>query len=115
MKRGVLLGLIVALLTGCVGYVHLGGRKSRPDVFIGTNGATRVDKPTAATYPNCPPYVFVDAAPLGALPDFNGNEPESEVIEILGRELIRTRTQYTDYVRKGKENYQAYLIRCASG
>ncbi len=120
MLRGLLLGLVVALLTSCVGYVHLGGRKSRPDVYIGMDGTQRLEKTTsstaaAAARPSCPPYVFVVPAPLGALPEFDGSEPEKEVIERLGRALVRTRTQYTDYARIANENYQAYLLKCSTG
>jgi hypothetical protein len=117
MKQGTTLMLVVMLLSGCVGYIHLGGRESRPDVYIGMDGAQH---PTPAVdqehsqepSSKCPPYVFVDGAPLNALPDFDGTEPEHQVIEVLGNALMQTRKQYTDYVRKSNENYQAYLLRC---
>ncbi len=116
MKQSITLTLMVVLLAGCVGYIHLGGRKSRPDVYIGMDGVRHpVDNPDRPQEPgsNCPPYVFVDGAPLNALPDFDGNEPEHQVIEVLGNALMQTRKQYTDYARKSSENYQAYLLRCS--
>lgn len=110
MKHVANAALIVALflLAGCVGYFHIGGSSTRPnkvEIRYGTTPSTPV---------KCQPYEMPTETEWPAYPQFAGTEPDDDIIDALGHEIVALHERHRAYVAENRRKYQEYVQRCMS-
>jgi len=110
MKSTASASLLVAilLLTGCVGYFHIGGSSTRPNKVEIRYGQS------PAPVSRCPPYQPPADKEWPAYPQFVGTESDDEIIDALGHELVALHQRHRDYVQDNQKKYQEYVQRCMS-
>lgn len=102
-----LLLLVCCLIqTSCVGYFQIGGGKSPQSVQIGP----RNDPPRST----CPTFELPPDHPTPSYPQYAGTEDADDVIDSLGRELVKMREHHQLYVERVGRAYQEYIRLCTS-
>ena len=89
-------------LTSCVGYLQFGKRAALPS----TNAVEVAPNP-------CGIYIPSAQEGAGEFPHLQDHATDDQILEALGKEILRLRGVIDNNGTRERQNYQRYLERCA--